>query len=1069
MVLQAAFASLLTRLGAGEDIPLGTPVAGRTDEAVEDLVGFFVNTLVLRTDTSGNPTFRELLARVRRCDLAAYNHQDLPFERLVEVLNPTRSMSRHPLFQVMLALQNSPQPEPALPGLTTTIQHLDPSIARFDLTLSLTEHHEPDGTPAGISGPLTYATDVFDQDTVETLGRRLTRLLETALADPDIALTSIDLLEHHEHRQLTRKLSHTTAPAPVQGPLEQFTNHVRLRPDAPAVTYRDEVLSYSELDQRAARLAHVLFAHGAGPEETVAVALPRSIELVVALLAILKTGSAYLPIDPDHPAERLSYMLNDALPVCCIGVEAVSEKLPSGTLTLDDARTAATIDASPATFFASDSQSSGHMRMAVLYTSGTTGTPKGVVLTRSNITSMVDEVQRIFHLDETDVVLHKAPLGFDASIEEIFWPLLTGARLVIAEPDGDKDPAYLADVIRAHQVTTIDVVPTLLETLVDEAAPDGLPSLRRVLSAGDVLSHEVADRFTAVTSAALTNLYGPTEATVNATYWNSSPEVDNGAPPIGRPTPHTHVYLLDNHLQPVPPNVTGELYIAGDGLARGYLNRAALTADRFVADPFRDDGARMYRTGDLARWSRSWQLQFAGRSDHQVKIRGVRIEPSEIEAVLAKHPAVRTATVAPHEDRLVAYVTALQGTRPAEAAELQAHAGAFLPDHMVPWGYITLDELPLTPNGKLDRKALPAPDLATLSPSRTAASPTEQLLAALFAEVLGVPEVGVDDSFFDLGGHSLLATRLAGRIRDTFGVELPMSTLFETPTVAGLLHSRFGAEGTQATEAALEVVLPLRSGGGPALFCVHPIAGISWSYARLLPLLDSTIPVYGLQARGLLPEHTVSGSLTEMAADYVEQMRKVQPFGPYHLAGWSLGGSIAHEMAAQLKRAGHEVGVLALLDAHPQDPPELRGHTGVNERDVVGSLLAHFGLEPQASDDARRAQLLAYLGEQEHHPLGADSEGLGRLIAVYANTARLASAFTPQHLDHDALTFTATAEPEAASSAQRWTPFIADEIEDYPVFCRHADMLEAAPAALICRVLNDKITATSPRTGQESQ
>ncbi|GAA2069380.1 hypothetical protein GCM10009801_18910 [Streptomyces albiaxialis] len=1056
MVLQGAVAALLSRLGAGEDVPLGSPVAGRLDEALDESVGFFVNTLVLRTDTSGNPSFRELLARIRERDLAAFAHQDVPFERLVEVLNPERSMARHPLFQVMLALNNTHQPTPALPGLEVSEYPLAPDIARFDLTVSLTELRDDTGGPAGIEGVLTYPTAVFDAQTVEALGRRLTTLLASVAASPDVPLGDIDLFEPAE-RDLLHPAHDAVVPAPYEDVVVLIGRQAVRRPDAVAVEYGDRSLTYRELDEASDRLAGLLVDRGARQHTTVAVALPRSPELIVALLAVLKTGAAYVPVDPSHPQDRIAYVLKDAEPVCCLGVEGALDALPpSSTLTLG-----ALAGQETATRPAAPDRHPGPAPAALLYTSGTTGTPKGVRLTRSNVAAMVGAVQQLFRLDESDVVLHKSPLGFDASLEEIFWALATGARLAVAEPGADADPAHLARELNRYGVTTLDVVPAVLDALLDHGGPDGFPSLRRVLCAGDVLGRETVRRFHDTTPARLINLYGPTEATVNATYWRASTDFAH-APPIGTAVPGTRVRLLDDALRPVLPGVVAELYLAGDGVADGYLNRPGLSAERFVPDPFAADGQRMYRTGDLARWNRSGELEFAGRGDDQLKVRGVRIEPGEIEAVLEAHPSVRRAVVTERQGRLIAYLHLAEPGEDLDPDALRAHAGRFLPGHMLPAVHVAVPGFALTSNGKIDRRALPDPPSAHVpAHGHRTGGLREDLLICLFAEILELPDVGPDDNFFDLGGHSLLATRLTGRMHETFGVHVPLAALFDAPTPRGLVRRHLSGRDPSEQEGstggtAFAPLLRLREGEGPALFCVHPVAGLSWAYARLLPHLDRRVPVVALQARGLDGGASLPSSLTEMAQGYAADIVRTQPHGPYHLLGWSMGGTLAHEVAARLKSQGHEVGVVALLDAHPEDPPEAKGQDAESvEISVLRSLLDHFGLAQPAEADPgilRRA-LTGFLAENRT-PLGQNEEGLSRLIAVYTNNARLARGFTPRRLDHDVLAFTATGEAGHPDSARRWGPFVEGEVTDHAVDCRHTEMLDAPSAKHIGRLLD---------------
>ncbi|MFI0819508.1 non-ribosomal peptide synthase/polyketide synthase [Streptomyces sp. NPDC021098] len=775
MVVQAALAALLTRLGAGTDIPLGTPVAGRTDDALDDAVGCFVNTLVLRTSTSGNPAFTELVARARETGLAAYAHQDVPFEHLVDVVEPTRSLARHPLFQVMLALQNTDAvPLGLLPGLEAGPLPVPTTAVKFDLAFTVTEETGPDGGPAGISGVLDYASDLFGADTARGIADRFVTLLEAVAADPARTLADLPVLDEAERERVVTVWNDTGHPVPSTTLPELLAAQAARTPDAVAVIADGTTLSYRELDAWANRLAHGLIARGAGPERVVAVALPRSAELVVALLAVLKTGAAYLPVDPGLPAERVRLMLDDARPV----------------LVLDDPAHIRDHEDRPDTDPAVASRPA-HPAY-VIYTSGSTGRPKGVAVPHAGIVNRLLWMQDTYRLEPSDAVLQKTPSGFDVSVWEFFWPLITGARLVVARPGGHKDPAYLASVIREHAVTTVHFVPSMLRAFLDaldEPAVAGLTGLRRVLCSGETLPADLAGRARKILGAPLHNLYGPTEASVDVTAWACDDEP--GAVPIGRPVRNTRTYVLDAGLGPVPPGVTGELYLAGVQLARGYLNQPGLTAERFVASPFGAPGERMYRTGDLARWRRDGVLEFAGRADDQVKVRGFRIELGEVEAVLARHATVGQAVAVVREDRpgdrrLTAYVVPAPGAREPLPEQLREHIAAALPEFMVPSAVVVLDALPLTPSGKLARRELPAPDLTGPTGGRGPRTAPEEILCGLFAEVLGCARPGIDDGFFALGGHSLLATRLISRVRAVLGAELTVRDVFEAPTVAGL-------------------------------------------------------------------------------------------------------------------------------------------------------------------------------------------------------------------------------------------------------------------------------------------
>ncbi|ANW17099.1 hypothetical protein BB341_02120 [Streptomyces clavuligerus] len=824
MVLHAALAALLTRLGTGTDVVIGTPVAGRTDPALDDVVGFFVNMLVLRTDTSGDPSFRELLARVRETDLAAYTHQDVPFERLVDILAPARGLDRHPLFQVMLALQNAPRQTPELPGLTVTEQAVDTGACRFDLSLSLRERPagaEPSGAGAvGMDGVAEYSTDLFDRDTVRRLVRRFLLLLDAATAEPGRPLGGLDVLLPEERGWLLAR-GGDSGPATPGRPLpELFEAQVRRTPDALALLHDDgagrvTTLTFAEVNGAANRLARQLVARGAGPERIVALALPRTPELVVAILAVLKAGAAYLPLDPDWPAARLRLMADDARPVLLLTHSAAGPGSltapadpdgpgPHGVyvperIELDrEAVRRETARQDPADLADSDRvRPLGCADPAyVIYTSGSTGRPKGVVVTHTGFVGVVEAQRRRFGVTPSSRILQFASHSFDGAVWELCGGLLTGAALVMAPAEATAPGPRLASLVARHGVTHATLPPAALTVM----EPDQLPSLTSMIVSGEAASEETVRRWSA--GRVLINGYGPTETTVCATL--SAPLSGGTAPPIGRPTVNARAYVLDSALRLVPPGVPGELHISGAGLARGYLRRPALTAERFVADPFGAPGTRMYRTGDLARWNPEGELEFIGRADGQLKIRGFRIEPGEIEAALGTHPAVAQTVVLPHPDPrgdicLVAYAVPAADTPAPGGAELRAHLAGMLPDHLVPAVVLVLDAVPVTGAGKVDRAALPVPDFGALSAGRPPATPREHALCALFADVLNVPSVTVDDNFFALGGHSLLVPRVISGIALRLGAELPMRTLFERQSVAALLEA---VDGTAAPDPA---------------------------------------------------------------------------------------------------------------------------------------------------------------------------------------------------------------------------------------------------------------------------
>ncbi|MFJ9891651.1 amino acid adenylation domain-containing protein [Streptomyces sp. NPDC091287] len=786
MVLQSALAVLLTKLGAGDDIPIGSPIAGRTDEALEDLVGLFLNTLVLRTDTSGDPTFGKLLDQVRRSALDAYAHQDVPFERLVEAVDPERSPARHPLFQVMLMVQNMTAAQNTLDGLRLRTDQVDLGAAKFDLSFAFGEQQEGPTEPGALLGVVEYSTDLFDRDTVDALAQRLVRVLEQVADHTELTISQIDVLSRAERENLLVGWNDTAHPVPPRRVHELFAQQAARTPGNTAVLAGGTALTYALLDERANRLAALLTARGAAPERLVAVALPRSADLLVALLAVLKTGAAYLPLDPEHPLDRIGYTLQDADPALVL-VTHETQALLAGSdtprLVLDAPATGRELAA--ATAQAPEAVGSPDNPAYVIHTSGSTGRPKGVIVPHGALTNFLDDMGRRFALTPESRLLAVTTVSFDIAGLELYLPLLSGAAVVIADRDTVRDPAALLELAGKTGADTVQATPSLWQAMVT-AAPEQLRGLH-VLTGGEALPESLADQLRRL-ARQVTNLYGPTETTI----WSTAADLTDtqGAPSIGVPIGNTRVYVLDERLNPVPAGVPGELYIAGTGVVRGYLGRPGLTAERFTACPFGAPGERMYRTGDIVRRTTDGQLHFSGRSDHQVKVRGFRIELGEIETALTGHPSVGRAVVLARTDqgaaaRLVAYAVPAAGVPAPQAADLVAHLSATLPEYMVPSAFVTLDELPLTPNGKLDRKALPAPDFRAAADSRAPRTPLEKDLCTVFAEVLRIESVGIDDSFFELGGDSIVSTQLVARARAA-GLVFGVNDVFEHRTVAAL-------------------------------------------------------------------------------------------------------------------------------------------------------------------------------------------------------------------------------------------------------------------------------------------
>ncbi|CAJ6539901.1 syringomycin synthetase [Burkholderia pseudomallei] len=807
MTLLSSWAAVLGRLSGQEEVVIGSPVAGRNRTEVEALIGFFVNTLALRLDLSSEPTVGELLKRTKAQVLSAQAHQDLPFDQVVERVKPPRSTAHPPLFQVMFVWQNMPAGELTIPGLTIRAVETPLQTAQFELTLSLQEAGDD------IVGHLNYASALFDESTVRRYVTYWCRLLEGMTAGAaDQTIVGLPLLDEAERKQVVYAWNATERDYPIEQCIHQlFEAQVDRKPEAIALTFDGRRLSYAELNARANRLAHYLQARGVGPDRLVALCAERGIEMVVGLLAILKAGGAYVPLDPSHPPERLRRMLDDTNPVAVlvddIGADAlasfeshVAARSPRVHLSRDIAQWRACSPANPPT-----PRERAARRLAyVIYTSGSSGEPKGVMNEHRGVVNRLWWMQQTYALDERDAVLQKTPFSFDVSVWEFFWPLMSGARLVIAKPEGHKDPAYLSELIDRERVTTLHFVPSMLQAfLEDEGAARGCGSVKRVMCSGEALPPSLVKRFyRCLPDARLHNLYGPTEAAVDVTAWACDAEEGGASVPIGRPIANTRIYILDGYGQPVPRGVAGELYIGGVQVARGYLNRPELTRERFVDDPF-VAGGRLYKTGDLARWRTDGSLEYLGRNDFQVKIRGFRIELGEIEAQLAKVAGVREAVVlareaAPDtkrhaasnensasnsgEKRLVAYYTG-----DADVVALRAQAAQHLPSYMVPSAYVRLDAWPLTPNGKLDRHALPAPadDAYARAEYEAPQGAKEEALAAIWKDLLPVERISRHDNFFELGGHSLLAITLIEHMRRA-NLHADVTTLFTAPTLADL-------------------------------------------------------------------------------------------------------------------------------------------------------------------------------------------------------------------------------------------------------------------------------------------
>ncbi|WP_055700599.1 non-ribosomal peptide synthetase [Streptomyces silaceus] len=923
MVVHAAVAALLHRLGAGTDIPLGAPIAGRGDEALDDLVGFFVNTLVLRTDLAGDPSFTELLGRVRESDLAAFSHADVPFESVVEKINPTRSLSRNPLFQVMVGYHARTGDALELPGLSARYVPFGIGSAKFDLVFSFTEHTTDDGTGDSLGCRLEFATELFDQETAERIADRLRRLVAALVAAPEQPLSRAEILSADERHLVLDGFNGAPRPVDEATAPQLFARWVAERPDAVAVVDRDRSVTYAELDARASRIARLLAARGVGEESVVGVAVPRSADMIATVVAALKLGAAFLPLDLVHPGDRLTYMIEDSGAAVVVGTEPVAGKIPDVTgvpvVLLDAPDTVTELAALPGTPVAEGPAGLDHAAY-VIYTSGSTGRPKGVAVPHEGIASLVATAVDRMGLRHDSSVLQFASIGFDVFVFELAMALCHGGRLVLITDEARVAGPALTDFLADQAITHMILPPSLVSAL---PAGCALPEGSTVLVGTETVPADLFERFGA--TANLICAYGLTEATVNSTLWQARAQGGrvSGRVPIGRPDPNTRAYVLDAHLRPVPPGVIGELYVAGRGLARGYLGQSALTAQRFVADPFGAPGSRMYRTGDRARWRADGNLDFLGRVDTQVKIRGFRIELGEIEAALTGHPSVGQAAVVPDRDgdivRLIGYaVPEADGSAPRalDPQELRAHVAGQLPEYMVPALVVPLDgPLPLTPNGKLDHKALPAPDWAGMTGDARPATPTQARLAALFCEVLKLDEVGVHDNFFALGGHSMASMRLLGRIRAEFGVELSIRDVFDALTVAGVAGKLDGAA------AARPALRPSRAPDADrAEPPVAPVQQWQWESALRGPGFDHALV---LRSPGGLDADALAAALADVTARH-EPLRTAfaEHDGAVHQRPVD-APALAEEHCADLESRLAE---LAAGSPDPAHEPPLRAH-----------------------------------------------------------------------------------------------------------------------------------------------
>lgn len=1077
MTLLAALKILLHRYTGEEDIVVGSPIAGRCMAETEPLIGLFINVLALRDDLSGDPTFRELLARVKDTALGAYAHQDLPFETLVRELHPDRALTHNPIFQAMFVLQNEPIPPLEFAGLKIGHVQVENVTTNFDLTLDVVER---DGR---YLIKFESNADLFEEATITRMMGQLETLLAGIVTNPEQKISELPLLTDAERRQLLGEWTATATGYPSDRCVhELFAEQARQTPEATAVAFADEQLTYAELNRRANQLANYLRALGVGRGALVGVHLERSAKLIVALLGIVKAGGAYLPLDLAYPQERMEFMLADAKAPVLLTEKSLLEAAPKTegrTVCLDDEWDAigSFSDGAP------ENVNTPEDLIYVIYTSGSTGTPKGVAVPHRAVNRLIFNTNYV-EIASDDRIAQASNASFDAATFEIWGALLHGAQLIGIDRDVTLSPRRFAQEIRRQRISVMFLTTALFNQIARDV-PDAFATMRQLMFGGEAVDPACVRAILANGSPRrLVHVYGPTESTTFATaYLIHDVAADATTVPIGRAISNTETYILDAQLNPAPIGVPGDLYLGGDGLAREYLNQPELTGAKFVAHPWKS-GARLYKTGDIARYLPDGNIEFVGRKDHQVKIRGFRIELGEIEAALAEHPfvaecVVEVATGEYGDKRLIAYFasTVVDEAHVGELREFLRHK---LPEYMVPATFVRLDALPLSPNGKIDRRALPAPETTESISTSSHVPPRDELelkLARIWEKVLPVRPIGVNDNFFDLGGHSLLAVRMFSLIEKAFGRKLPLATLFQAPTISALADA-MRANAWPAPWSSLVVI----QGGGTRrpFFCIHAAGGNVLEYYDLARHLGPDQPFYGLQAKGLNGKEEPHTNIREMAAHYIEEMREVQPEGPYLIGGRSSGGTIAFEMACQLKAAGEEVALLALLDTYPAGYFKLLPQGRVSRaRQIAERVRAHLANLSElglADKFVYLATKMKYAPAKIKHKAYRRAyklyERIGRpLPAVLKNIEELnfmaAREYVPQFYDGRATLFSATDLTASFDVEDGWRQLVTDlQVRRIPG--NHLDMIKEPHVRVLADRLRECIDAVDA-TRNESE
>lgn len=1063
MLLLAVYNILLYRYSKQDDIIVGTPIANRNHLEIEPLIGFFVNTLALRTRVRKDMCFRELLQEVKKTCLGAYSNQDIPFESIVAEIVPQRQSNSSVLFQTVFALEKQTKSIIEMTGVKVRPENLNINVAKFDLTLSMFEEEDK------ISGTFNYNTDLFRKSTIQRISKHYLAILEQVIENPNIKLNKISLVNKQELNQMIKNQHNLIRDFQIDNTLsELFEEQVKKVPNNIAVQYGDASLTYDELNTKANQLAYYLKGQGVGPEVMVGIAMERSLNLIIGILGVLKAGGAYVPLDPNAPSARIHYMLEDSMVPIVLSQQDLSNKFLKDkvkVICLDtdwkEIKKMSTSDLI--------GEVQAHNLAYVIYTSGSTGKPKGVLIPHRNVISLFIGTEKLFSFNNEDIWTMFHSYAFDFSVWEIWGALLYGGKLVVVPYYVSRDPEEFYKLLVKERVTVLNQTPSAFRQLmyIDEKMDmDNQLNLRYVIFGGEALEIQSLGGWFKRhddKQPKLINMYGITETTVHVTYRAlSKADLNSQASVVGSAIPSLQVYILDEYLSPVPIGIPGEMYVGGEGVARGYLNRVDLTNERFIKIPSLEHAGLLYKTGDSARYLSNGDIEYLGRLDDQVKIRGFRIELGEIEAVLNQYSKIREGIILVREDipgdkRLVAYIIGDNLTAD-EIEKLSNYMSEQLPDYMVPSAFVLLEKIPLTINGKVDKKALPAPDMSLIK--RTDYSEpktdTEKKLVEIWEELLGYSEISVYDNFFEIGGHSLLAVQLMSKIKNNFNVKIPLTVIFQSGTIAALAKQIDKNKIYKVNNS----IVPLQPKGDKRpIFFVHPIGGHIISYFELAKYLGSKRPFYAFQSLGLESEEAILTNIKEMANFYIKEMQDVQEEGPYIIGGWSFGGVVAFEMARQLVEKGIKVEAIILLDTWAPDI-----YNVTSEWDdlavFMNDLMKQYNLEVSeelilgyknlSMQDERIDYVISYLKSHSKFKQDIQVEDLEKMIRVFQINLNAYRNYQPEKLDQDILLFTANHQDKENNHAEDdtlfWGKYVQKELKVIELNATHYSMMQSSHA-----------------------